>query len=94
MASRDPGPPFPLQLSFSKPDELTLCPDCTFPMLVEGQEVQFPLSVNNVPQTIKDLIGRQCRVIKLGGSITMDYNPNRVNIILDEKSHIKDISFG
>jgi hypothetical protein len=88
------GPEVPFPLSFSKAGDLTHCKDCEFPMVIEGQEVPFPLSVNSVPQTVKDLIGRQCRVIKSGDPITMDYNPNRVNIILDEKSRIKDISLG
>jgi peptidase inhibitor I78 family protein len=89
-----PEVPFPLRLSFEKTDALALCPDCTFPMMVEGEEIPFPLSVKSVPKTVEELIGRLCRVIISGDHIKMDYNPNRVNIILDEKSRIKDISFG
>jgi hypothetical protein len=90
------GPEVPFPLSFDVKNLLNEpeCRDCPFPLLSDGREVPFPLSIKSIPQSVGDLIGHPCRVIRPGDDITLDYRPDRVNIILDEQSTIKDISFG
>jgi hypothetical protein len=45
------------------------------------------------PTQITDLIGRKCRVYNEGDMITMDYVPQRVNVVLD-RGRISRIWFG
>ncbi len=56
--------------------------------------VPFPWSVQEIPMSIKELIGRPCRVIRPDTLVTEDYKPERVNIHLGEDSRILDIKFG
>jgi hypothetical protein len=50
-------------------------------------------SVKKKDPTIKDLIGRKCRVFP-GDAGTDDYRPERVNIYRDQDNVIVDINFG
>jgi hypothetical protein len=53
--------------------------------------VPWPWSLLNIPVSIKDLVGRPCRVIRPGEVIPHDYVPGRVSIYLDDQSMITDI---
>lgn len=90
----DPDVPFP---HHPKPiaDIEAACQDCPFPMSDDkmGEHI-FPVSIKSVPERVGDLVGRLCRVIRPGDQVTFDYNPNRVNIYLDDRSRIRDVRFG
>ncbi|KAL4930158.1 uncharacterized protein BDV17DRAFT_260019 [Aspergillus undulatus] len=34
------------------------------------------------------------RIVKPGGAITMDYNPDRLNIHVDENDNVRDVNYG
>lgn len=51
--------------------------------------VPFPLS--GVPTTIKDLIGRKCRVVRAGDAVTEKIEPGRITIFLNESGCIIDL---
>jgi hypothetical protein len=50
-----------------------------------------PISVKNIPFTIKDLIGHPLRVAKIGDVVTDDYIPGRVTIWVSEQHVIDDV---
>lgn len=51
--------------------------------------VPFPLS--NAPISIKDLIGRACRVVRQGDVVTQEIEPGRVTIFLSESGRIEEV---
>lgn len=53
--------------------------------------IPFPMSLKAVPLTIRDLIGRQLRVVKFGDALTQDVMPGRVTIFLGEDGRVADI---
>ncbi len=58
----------------------------------DDHPVPWPWSINAMPKSIHDLIGRPVRIVPHGGAITMDLVSGRVTIILTEDGHhIEDI---
>jgi hypothetical protein len=55
----------------------------------DNRPVPFPLS--GIPMTIKDLIGRKCRLVRYGDSTTADIEPGRITVFLNEDGRIQDI---
>lgn len=55
--------------------------------------VPWPSSLASVPTTIKDLIGRKCRVVQYGDAVTQEYESGRITIFLNEDGRIADIFF-
>jgi hypothetical protein len=45
-----------------------------------GGEVPIPLSVKEVPSSVKDLIGMSRRVVHPNEVVTGEYNAKRINI--------------
>ena len=52
------------------------------------------VSIQSLPTSIKELIGRPLRVYTSGDSLTKDWIPERVNIEKDQTQTIVDIWFG
>jgi peroxiredoxin len=55
--------------------------------------IPWPLSLTDAPFTIKDLIGRKCRVVKFGDAVTEEYEPGRVTFLLDQEGRIANVYF-
>jgi hypothetical protein len=82
-----------------------LCPDCPFPMneAEMGDKVGNGKSLSSVLPSltsatanavlVRELIGYSLRVIKPGEAVDFDFSWRRVNFILDDAGHIKDIAF-
>lgn len=51
----------------------------------------FPMSLKAVPVMIRDLVGRQLRVVRFGDAVTQDVMPGRVSIFLGEDGCVADI---
>ena len=49
---------------------------------------------NHKGDKISELIGKKLRVITPGTAQTQDFSPDRVNITIDDKGIIKDVSWG
>lgn len=60
-----------------------------------GGDVPWPwaLSLSVAPTTIKDLVGKKCRVVGKGDAVTQEYEPSRVTLFLDEEGRIVDVYF-
>ena len=63
---------------------------------VEPGPVTTPMTGNiqAYPVLIRELIGRPVRCYREGDAVTMDFRPERVNIVTDAASVIVDIYFG
>jgi hypothetical protein len=55
----------------------------------DNRPVPFPLS--GIPVTVKDLIGRKCRLVLYGDSVTADNEPGRITMFLNADGRIQDI---
>jgi hypothetical protein len=60
----------------------------------EGAGGQRAVSVKALPQTVRELIGHRLRVIRQGEQVGGDYDPERVNLYLDQAQVIANITFG
>jgi Peptidase inhibitor I78 family len=54
----------------------------------------FPPSARNFPVLVRELVGRPCRVVTPMTVITVDFNQERVNFVVDEHGIVIDIRFG
>lgn len=54
----------------------------------------FPPSASKLPVLIRELVGHPCRVVTPTTVITEDFNPNRVNVLVNEHDVIIDIRYG
>jgi|LakWasMeta1_LOW4_FD_contig_21_3021362_length_293_multi_7_in_0_out_0_1 hypothetical protein len=61
--------------------------------LHEDRWVPWPWSLVNAPVSVKDLVGRPCRVVRPGDAVTQELLPGRITIYLDDQSKISDICF-
>lgn len=57
--------------------------------LDDNRPVPFPLS--GMPTTIKDLVGKNCRVVTEGDTVMPDFVPGSITIYLDSKQRIREI---
>lgn len=55
----------------------------------DNRPVPFPLT--GIPTTIKDLIGRKCRVVSYGDAAPADVEPGRITIFLDKEGRILEL---
>ncbi|MWK59792.1 hypothetical protein GO594_27720 [Pseudomonas otitidis] len=53
----------------------------------------WPLSLGATPASIKELIGRKCRVVRKGDVLTQEHVPGRVTVFIDDDGRIADIFF-
>jgi hypothetical protein len=65
--------------------------DDTHPWPFSDRPVPFPLS--SAPTTIKELVGRKCRVVRRGDLVTQEVEPGRVTIALSDNGRIEDVYF-
>jgi hypothetical protein len=54
----------------------------------------FPPSVLMFPVTVRELIGRRCRLITPRTVITEDFDHERLNIVLNDEGIVRDIRLG
>lgn len=51
----------------------------------------WPWSVKDLPMTVKDLIGRKCRIAHTGEAMAHEKSPGLITIYLDKEDKITDI---
>lgn len=59
------------------------------PWPFDYRPVPFPLS--NAPMSLKDLIGRKCRVVRRGEAVTQEIEPGRVTVLLSDSGRVEEI---
>ncbi|HCT4953461.1 TPA: hypothetical protein OTY99_003114 [Citrobacter freundii] len=50
-----------------------------------------PMAISEVPDSIKELFGRKCRVVHFGDKTLQQIVGNRITIVLDDDSRICEI---
>ncbi|MFM0058555.1 I78 family peptidase inhibitor [Paraburkholderia phytofirmans] len=60
---------------------------------IPSDDLSVGLGIKDRPVLLRDLVGLECRIIRPGDFVTMDYRLNRANISLDKDGRIAQIDF-